>query len=224
MCGRFSQTAGELPGFVTVQESGHDQANQLPRYNGAPGQDFWVIRRHPETGEYHRNRLIWGLIPNWVKEADGGRKPINAKAETIATLPSFRAAYAKRRCLVPIDNFFEWRKTKPPKRPYAIGMKDGSAFALAGLWEAWRHPGTGEIVRSFCIITCPANGLIGEIHDRMPVIIPREAYDRWLSPIESDPRDLLVPFPAELMKMWPVSTRVNAPGNDDPSILDAQEE
>jgi putative SOS response-associated peptidase YedK len=219
MCGRITQTDRYLPGFV-ITELGDGRTPQK-RYNGAPAQDFWVIRRHPDTGEYRSDRLIWGLIPHWNKDASGGRKPINAKGETVANLASFRWAYAKRRCLVPIDNFFEWRKVKPQqtKQPFAIGMNDGSPFALAGIWENWQHPDSGEFVRTFCIITCSANALIDAIHDRMPVILPREAYDRWLSPLEPDPRDLLTPFPTEPMRMWPISTRVNSPTNDDPSIL-----
>ncbi len=209
-----------LPGLDIEETEDGDGAEKPPRYNGAPSQDFLVIRRHPETGRYHADRLIWGLIPHWVKETDGGRKPINAKSETIGRLPSFRAAYAKRRCIVPIDNFFEWRKTTPPKQPFAIGMKDGSPFALAGIWENWKHPESGDYVRTFCVLTCPANELIGAIHDRMPVILPPDAYHRWLSPIEPDPRDLLVPYPSEKMRMWPISTRVNTPRNDTPDILD----
>lgn len=189
MCGRFTQTTGVLPGLEIAVD--HAAEARVPsRYNGAPSQDFWVIRRHPDTGLYHRDPLIWGLIPSWCKEADGVRKPINARSETVAALPSFRAAYAARRCLVPIDSFFEWRKTTPPKRPYAIGMKDGAPFALAGIWENWKHPETGNFIRTFCLLTCPANELIAAIHDRMPVIIPAKAYDRWLSPLEPDPRDL----------------------------------
>jgi putative SOS response-associated peptidase YedK len=99
-------------------------------------------------------------------------------------------------------------------------MKSGEPFALGAIWESWRHPETGDIVRTFCVITTEANALLSQIHDRMPVIIPREAYDRWLSPVEPDPRDLLVPYPAKPMTMWPISTRVNSPKNDDASILD----
>jgi len=111
-----------------------------------------------------------------------------------------------------------------PKRPYAIGKKSGEPFALAGIWENWRHPHTEEWIRTFAIITCPANDLIRPIHDRMPVIIAPIQYDRWLSPLDPDPRDLLVPFPSEPMRMWPISTKVNKPENDDPSILDAVDE
>ena len=225
MCGRFTQLSETLPGLDISVSTEADEAGEAPRrrYNGAPSQDFWVIRRHPETGRYHSDRLIWGLIPHWVKEAGGGRRPINAKSETIASLPSFRAAYAKRRCIIPVDNFFEWRKKTPPKQPFAIGMKDGSPFGLAGIWENWRHPASGEHIRTFCILTCPANDLIAAIHDRMPVILPAEAYERWLSPIEPDPRDLLAPFPSGRMRMWPISTRVNSPRNDDAGLLDPLE-
>lgn len=225
MCGRFTQLSETLPGLDISVSTEADAAGEAPRrrYNGAPSQDFWVIRRHPETGRYHSDRLIWGLIPHWVKEAGGGRRPINAKSETIASLPSFRAAYAKRRCIIPVDNFFEWRKKQPPKQPFAIGMKDGSPFGLAGIWENWRHPASGEHIRTFCILTCPANDLIAAIHDRMPVILPAEAYERWLSPIEPDPRDLLAPFPSGRMRMWPISMRVNSPRNDDAGLLDPLE-
>lgn len=222
MCGRFTQKDKDLPGFETIQ--GEGVTEHPVRYNGAPSQDFWVIRRHPETGEYHSDRLIWGLIPHWVKEANGGRKPINAKSETVAKLASFRSAYAKRRCIVPIDNFFEWRKTMPPKQPFAIGMKDGSPFGLAAIWENWQHPDSGEWVRTFCILTCPANEMIAAIHDRMPVILAPESYERWLSPIEPELSDLLVPYPSELMKMWPISTRVNSPRNNTPDILNPEKD
>src|SRR5690606_17679475 len=110
-------------------------------------QRLLVIRQHPETAERTLDYLTWGLIPHWVKEAKGGRKPINAKAETVASLASFRNAYRKRRCLVPIDNFFEWKGTKGNKQPYAIGMKSDEPFALAGIWENWQRPGTQEWVR-----------------------------------------------------------------------------
>ena len=222
MCGRITQKSGELPGLVTVSLIEEQFA---PRWNGAPSQQFWVIRRHPDTGEYRRDRLTWGLIPYWVKEPDGGRKPINARAENVASLPSFRNAYAKRRCLVPVDNFFEWKaiKGEKAKQPYAIAMKDGSPFAIAGIWEGWKHPETGEIIRTFAVITIEANELVAEIHNRMPVIIAPENYDRWLSPIEPDPRDLLAPYPSEPIVIWPISMRVNAPRNDSEDILERVE-
>ena len=119
-----------------------------------------------------------GLIPHLCKDTDGGRKPINAKAETVASLPTFRDAYKRRRCLTPIDNFFEWKAIRglKPKQPYAFGMKSGEPFALAGIWENWQRPGTGEWVRTFAIITTNSNELVRPIHDRMPVIIAPHDY------------------------------------------------
>lgn len=220
MCGRFTQTEAVLPGFELVYPEMGEAGPPPSRYNGAPSQDFWIVRRHPDTGSYHADRLLWGLIPYWVRETSGGRKPINAKSETITRLPSFRSAYARRRSIVPVNNFFEWRKTEPPKLPFAIGMKDGAPFGLAAIWENWKHPESGVYIRTFCILTCPANDLIAAIHDRMPVILPPSAYERWLSPMEADPHDLLVPYPAELMVMWPISSRINSPKNDTPDLLD----
>ena len=122
---------------------------------------------------------------------------------------------------MPVDNFFEWRKIKGPgpKQPYAVAMKDGSPFGLAAIWENWQRRGTEEWVRTFAIITVAANELVSAIHDRMPVILHPNDHDRWLSNIEPDPRDLLVPYPSEPMTMWPISTRVNSPANDDPELL-----
>jgi putative SOS response-associated peptidase YedK len=133
MCGRFTQKDKDLPGIETVD--GDASAEDRPRYNGAPSQDFWVIRRHPETGEYRSDRLIWGLIPHWVKDVKGGRKPINAKSETVAEQPSFRAAYAKRRCIVPVNNFFEWRKLKPPRRRRAERPLRGVSAHQRSAWK-----------------------------------------------------------------------------------------
>ena len=189
MCGRITQRSGELPGLVTVEGYGDSRVKDprdWVRFNGAPIQEFWIVRRHPETGENQRDRMTWGLIPYWSKDGTGGRKPINAKAENVASLPTFRDGYRRRRCLVPVDNFFEWKaiKGQKTKQPYAIAMKSGEPFALAAIWENWKVPHTEEWMRTFCIITTTANELVGEIHDRMPVILSPDAYDRWLANIE----------------------------------------
>ena len=198
--------------------------NVPPRYNAAPSQELFVIRQHPQTGERTLDLLKWGLVPYWCK-AKPKPPPINAKAETVHKLPMFRDAYAKRRCILPIDAFFEWKAIlgQKVKQPFAIGMRDRSPFGLAGLWENWKDPETGEWVRTFAVITTAANELVAEIHDRMPAILRAEDYDRWLG-VEPDPRKLLKPFPAEPMMMWPVSTRVNTPKNDDADLLVPQAE
>ena len=128
-------------------------------------------------------------------------------ARPFRTLPSFREAYRKRRCILPVDGFFEWKaiKGQKAKQPYAIAMKDGSPFGIGGLWENWKDPTSGEWVRTFAIITTDANELVAEIHDRMPLILASGDYTRWLSD-EPNPRDLMRPFPAEPMRMWPIST------------------
>ena len=226
MCGRIIQASGPLRFAIVdglkVVDSRY--ANMPPRYNGAPSQDMLVIRQNHQTGERSLDPLKWGLIPYWCKDPKCGRKPINAKAETVAALPTFREAYRKRRCIVPVDGFFEWKaiKGQKAKQPYAIGMKDGAPFGIAGLWENWKDPFTGDWVRTFAVVTTDANEMVADIHDRMPAILAPADYDRWLGD-ETDPRDLLRPFPADLMRMWPISTRVNKPENDDASIIEPLE-
>ncbi len=136
----------------------------------------------------------------------------------------FRDAYRQRRCIVPVDGFFEWKAIKGQKvtQPYAIAMKDGAPFGLAGIWENWKEPASGEWVRTFAIITTDANELVADIHDRTPVILAPADYVRWLSD-EPDPRELMRPFPAGLTRIWPISTRVNKPENNDPSIIERLE-
>ena len=168
-----------------------------PRYNGAPSQQLWVIRRNPRTGERSLDLLQWGLIPYWCKDKPKP-PPMNAKAETVDRLPMFREAYRKRRCIVRMDGFFEWLAIKggKVKQPYVPRfMKDRSPFGLAGLWENWKNPATGEWVRTFCIITTAANELVGRIHDRMPAILRPEDYGRWLA-LDPDGPNLLQPFPS----------------------------
>jgi putative SOS response-associated peptidase YedK len=226
MCGRVIQSSGPLRYAIVDGMNVRDSRvhNYPPRWNGAPSQDLLVIRRNPKTGEVSLDPLRWGLIPYWCADPKGGRKPINAKCETMRDLSTFREAYRKRRCILPVDGFFEWKaiKGQKAKQPYAIAMKDGAPFGIAGIWENWKEPPSGEWIRTFAIITTDANALVAEIHDRMPVILPREGYARWLGE-EADTRDLMRPFPAELMRIWPISTRVNKPENDDPSIIEPVE-
>jgi putative SOS response-associated peptidase YedK len=190
-------------------------------WNAAPSRNLLVIRRNHQTGGISLDPLRWGLIPHWCKDPSGGRKPINAKCETVRNLPTFRDAYRSRRRIVPVDGFFEWKSIKgqKAKQPYAIAMKDGRPFGTGGIWENWKDPATGEWIRTFAVITTDANELVADIHDRMPLILAPDDYVRWLSE-EAEPNDLMRPFPSELMRMWPISTRVNKPENDDPSIIE----
>ena len=224
MCGRVIQKSGPARLSLRLVEGLDGQAHRFgnlpPRYNGAPSQDLWVIRRNPATGERLLDLLRWGLIPHFCTEKPKP-PPINAPAESVRDKPLFREAYAKRRCILPIDGFFEWKaiRGEKAKQPFAIAMRDGAPFGLAGLWENWQDPKSGEWVRTFCILTTRANALVRPIHHRMPLILPPSDCGRWLSD-EPDPRDLLKPFPAEPMTVWPVSTRVNSPKNDDPGVIE----
>jgi putative SOS response-associated peptidase YedK len=135
-----------------------------------PSQELLVIRRNHKAGEVSLDSLRWGLIPNWCNDPQGGRKPINAKCETVHTLPTFRHAYRYRRCILPVDGFYEWMAIKgtKAKQPFAIAMRDGKPFGIGGIWENWRDPASGEWVCTFAVITTAANELVGQIHDRMP--------------------------------------------------------
>src|SRR5215470_13503671 len=223
MCGRVIQSSGPLRLAIVegLNVSDSRMGNVAPRYNAAPSQELLVIRQNHKTGERSLDLIKWGLIPHWCQDPRGDRRPINAKAESVMRLPMFREAYAVRRCIVPVDGFFEWRAIRGArgKQPYAIAMKDGSPFGLAGLWENWRNPNTGEWERTFAIITVPSNELVAQIHNRMPAILEPRSYERWLG-LEPDPHDLLITYPSEPMTMWPISRRVNAPENDEASLLD----
>jgi putative SOS response-associated peptidase YedK len=226
MCGRVIQSSGPLHyAFVDGMNVRDCRVhNCSPRWNAAPSQELLVIRRNHRTGEVSLGPLRWGLIPQWCKDPNGGRKPINAKCETVRNLPTFRDAYRARRCIVPVDGFFEWKaiKGQKAKQPYAIATEDGAPFGIGGIRENWKDLATGEWIRTFAVITTDANALVAEIHERMPLILATKDHPRWLG-VEPDPHDLMRPFPADTMRMWPISTRVNKPENDDPSIIEPLE-
>jgi putative SOS response-associated peptidase YedK len=225
------QTGPELPGISSDMGATEETLARAwkAHHNGAPSQWFWVIRREPGSGRVVHDLLQWGFTPAWYKTLNQGQRPINARSEGIAGSGMFKNAYRSRRCLVPVDNFFEWRKILEDgqplkkgqkKQPYAIAMADRAKFALAGIWESWTERGTGLVTRTFAIVTCPPNALVGQIHDRMPVILHQADYPRWLDNIEPDPNDLMVPYPAERMAMWPISDKVNSPGYDWPDVVE----
>lgn len=214
MCGRFSLTVNEAELNLRFETAGGN-APYTPRYNGAPTQLMPVItNENPDRFSYHR----WGLIPAWAKDISIGVKMINARAETIAEKASFRNPLHSRRCLVPADGFYEWQQDKE-KQPYRFILKNESLFAMAGLWEQWISP-QGEIIRTFSIITTRANELMSPIHNRMPVILPREAEKRWLaSHSEPEILSLLQPFPAADMEAYKISKLINSARNDSPEVI-----
>ncbi len=224
MCGRYSLTTPveglrQVFGFL-------EQPNLAPRYNVAPSQEIAAVRLG-EDGERHFAQLRWGLIPSWAKDVKIGYKMINARAETVAEKPAFRAAFRRRRCLVLADGFYEWQKReKGAKQPYRITLADGGPFGFAGLWESWRDPESDERIESATIIVTEANDLLRPIHDRMPVILAPADFDAWLDterPGEAA-QALLCPYPATALAAYPVSTRVNKVTNDDAAVIAPLEE
>ena len=217
MCGRYSLIAdiSELQERFDFDSSG---LTHTPRYNVAPTQmALTVTNGSGRRGSYMR----WGLIPSWAKSPSVGSRMINARAETLAERPSFRTAFQRRRCLVLADGFYEWERKGSSGRPMRIVMASGEPFAFAGLWDAWRDP-NGEVVRSCTIITIAANDLLSPIHDRMPVILPRELESLWLDRGIQDPAalgDILMLYPTDAMEAYEVSSLVNSPANDGPEVV-----
>jgi putative SOS response-associated peptidase YedK len=206
--------------FVAVTERFHAAAPQdfRPRYNIAPGQDVLCVIR---DGENRIEHLRWGLIPFWAKDPAIGNRLINARAETVAEKPSFRSAFAKRRCLVVADGFYEWRPEGKRKVPVYIFLKSKKPFGFAGLYENWKDPG-GREIRTCTIITTEANDLVRPIHDRMPVILPEGVEDRWLDPSEGSRERLqaiLTPYPAGEMAAFEVTSIVNSAAHDAPDCI-----
>lgn len=217
MCGRY---ASILPPemIANLFDTVNPVPNAAPSWNVAPTQAALVVRRHPETGKRHLDLLTWGFLPHWAKDPKAARRPINARSETAATAPMFRDALAHRRCLVPADAFYEWQRSNG-REPFAVARTDGSPIALAGLWEGWRGPG-GEVVRSFAILTVPANHLLARLHERMPAIIAPADWPRWLGEVPGEVGDLLRPAPADGLRTWRVGRRVNSVANNDASLLE----
>ncbi len=218
MCGRFAN-------YLTVQEAARlfeadpDAVSWTPRYNVAPGTDILACRQ--DDGR-HLCLLRWGLVPSWAREPATGYRMINARAETVADKPAFRAAFRRRRCLIPANGFYEWQAGPgggPPRTPWYFRRRDGRPLAMAGLWERWTRGDTP--LESCTIIVTAANRAVAPCHDRMPVLLPEDAFDPWLDPGSSREalHALLQPAPDDLLEAWPVSRAVNDPRNDDPGLL-----
>jgi len=220
MCGRY---ALYTPVEAMVRLFGLEEAQaQPPRYNIAPTQPVSVIRAD-DRGSRRADQLRWGLVPFWAKDLAIGNRMINARGETVAEKPAFRQAWRRRRCLIPADGFYEWQKLPAGKQPWFISSGGSGLLAFAGLWERWDDRGKTEPVETFTIITTVANGTLGPLHDRMPVIVSPEHWDRWLDPVADEEAlaGLLQPAADDLLTAHPVSRRVNSPANDGPELIEA---
>jgi putative SOS response-associated peptidase YedK len=217
MCGRFVL-------WITLSLADHydlaDSDISIPAsYNIAPGQDIVAVVRHPAGQKLAKFK--WGFIPSWTKDVTKAQKSINARSETVWEKPSFRSAIRSRRCLIPANGFLEWKKSGTRKQPYLIRFENLELFSMAGIWESWKNPETGETLDSCSILTTNSNEAVAAIHDRMPVIIKPEDYAVWLAP-ESHREQidaLLQSYAATPTHIQPVSTKVNNPRNNDPDCV-----
>jgi putative SOS response-associated peptidase YedK len=219
MCGRYRLSRRKE--LIAEYFETDNEVDWEPRYNIAPSQQVGIIRQDPSRPERHFSLALWGLIPSWASDASMGFRTINARSETVVSKPAFRDAFSSRRCLLPADGFFEWRRSGREKQPFHFGMQDDSLFAFAGLWDQWRDP-AGAVIESCSILTTTPNALLADMHDRMPVILRPENYDLWLDTGFKDAKalaEVLVPFDAAQMRCFPVSSRINAVANDDPDCV-----
>lgn len=194
-----------------------DGFDERPRYNIAPTQPVLTVRKEQGKRVRHFTTMRWGLIPSWAKDMSIGNQTLNARSETVTSKPAFRDSILTKRCLIPTDGFYEWRKMGSVKQPYCFEVGEGQVFAFAGLWDEWRSP-EGEIIESCTILTTEPNPLVADLHNRMPVIVAPEKYDLWLDPDVTDfaaIREILKPFDANLMRRYPVSRQLNNSKNDD---------
>jgi len=214
MCGRYRLSRRKQLVEEYFDASGDD--DWTPRYNIAPTQPVPVIRQHPKLPRRVFSLMRWGLIPSWAKNMSGSASMINARSETASDKPAFRDPMRFRRCLVPADAFYEWRRTAAATQPFCFEVNNGELFGFAGLWDGWRDP-SGQWIRSFTILTTTPNTVAASVHDRMPVILNRDQYDFWLDPAMTKVEalsHLLMPLDATLMRCYPVSSRINQVAND----------
>lgn len=221
MCGRYTLTI--TPEMLRTLVNFETTPNLQPRYNIAPTQMAPVVRAIEGGGAPRIDMLRWGLIPSWSKDMTVASKLINARGETVAEKPSFRDAYRERRCLIPVDGFYEWRREGETKQPYRIGFRGGKPFVFAGLWESWTAPegaeNAGETIETYTIVTTDANEKLAPIHHRMPVIVDPADFDRWLTGDPVDAANVIRAFPPDDMAFYRVSTHVNNVRNDDEDCI-----
>jgi putative SOS response-associated peptidase YedK len=223
MCGRFTLQAS--PEQIAAQFDVAAPEQLADRYNIAPTQPVGIVRLDRSATEREWALVHWGLIPSWSKDPNVGARMINARGETVAEKPSFRSALKRRRCLIPADGFYEWKRTGSSKQPYFIHLRSEELFAFAGLWEIWTAPDGSEI-HSCTVITTEPNELMANLHDRMPVILAPEDYEQWLgNGKDADAKEveqlrhLIRPFDAKLMEAYPVSTKVNSPMHEGKALI-----
>ena len=218
MCGRFRIARKKEILEEEFEADAMEDIDWVPRYNVAPGQDILTVRQHETQPVRRMTAMRWGLIPSWTKDPSIAFKMINARSETVSTNAAFRDPLRSQRCLIPADGFYEWKREGKQKLPFCFTMADESVFAFAGIWDRWRNP-LGQMVESCSILTTTPNELMRGVHDRMPVILSRDAYDLWLDPgmkkVE-ELRPLLKPYDAARMRRYSVGQRVNSVRNDDP--------
>jgi putative SOS response-associated peptidase YedK len=218
MCGRYTVISN--PEALRALFGYEEQPNFPPRYNIAPTQPIAIVRL--VDGKRRFALVRWGLLPSWVKDPKTFTLLINARGETVCDKPAYRAAMKRRRCLIPADGFYEWQKAGDRKRPFYVRAKSGAPVAFAGLWETWQGP-NGEELETGTIVTTAANGTLKPIHERMPVIVPREAFDLWLNCTDVDAKAaeaLVAPAPEGLLEAYEISTAVNRTANDNPKLLE----
>jgi putative SOS response-associated peptidase YedK len=219
MCGRF---AFYSPHEAVIRLFGVAAAPEIePRWNIAPTQFIATVRE--AGGPREVAMLYWGLVPSWAKEKSIGARMINARSETLGEKPSFRNAFRRRRCLILADGYYEWQRSGAVKQPYFITFADGQPFGIAGLWERWRDPATGDPLESCCIVTTSPAATVAHVHDRMPVIVPPDAYAEWLDPGNEAPERLarlFEPCGRPDLQARPVSRRVNDARNQGPGLVE----
>ena len=216
MCGRYELSSH--PAAIALAFGLPHPPPLAARYNIAPTQQVPIVRQNA-AGERELAQVRWGLVPRWARDPEIGVRMINARGETLTLKSAYRNAYARHRCLLPVNGFYEWQATDTRKQPMHIGMRDGRPFGLAGLYERWLSP-EGEVLDTCTIVTTAASDELRHIHDRMPVIVSTAHYARWLDTASTDVGDLVVPWSGESLRVYPVSTRVNAVRNDDAAICD----
>ncbi len=224
MCGRYTLTC--RPDVVVEEFRLEEIPDFEPRYNVAPSQWVACVRAGFRERQREAIMLRWGLIPSWARDPAMGMKLINARAETVAEKPSFQKSFRERRCLVPADGYYEWKREGARKQPYYIRLKNGRPFAFAGLWSRWNGE-DGKTIESCAILTTTPNERLASIHDRMPVIVHPGVYEPWLDSGLQDTTRLvpfLTPYPADAMIAVPVGRRVNDPRVDDARCLEALDE